>query len=487
MKKVFVKLAGSSVLWGFVAAFLFYFAINAGLIRNETIVRYCAGHPVEYATIVMFWIGLCDLGFKLSRTRRELTALNRGALFPPKKREKEPVERVDEYLDSIAKAREVRGNTLYLNRLADALNFLKYGGSPEELDQELRFLADDALDARESDYGMVRAFIWAIPILGFLGTVLGITVALGSLDLTRLEATGESLAAGLKVAFDTTALALSLVFALYFAQFFSRKQDSALASSVSRLVDSELKGRFFAQANVDSDVETTRRFLESVARSFTEATNAQTTLWAQTMTLTASQFGDSIDRRMTEGSALWAQALAQTQRDFIENALRPALEEAAKSAARLDSLEEIIASQATALNEALRTSADLASLEERFARSLEKIAEVGEFEKTLNNLSATVCLLNSKLASTSVPTSYSPSIRFDADVSRRVSKRDDALAALDSLENSLELKSAPEPETLVMTKFDADSVVAEPQAAEESVPVAPAKRTRAASSKKRSA
>ena len=483
MKKLFVKFAGSSVLWGFVATFLFYFAVNAGIIRNETIVRYSTGHPVEYATIAMFWIGLCDIAFKLSQTRRERNALRRGALFPPKKREKEPIEKVDEYLDAVANARDVRGNTLYLNRLGDALNFLKFGGSPDELDQELRFLADDAYDSRDADYSMVRAFIWAIPILGFLGTVLGITVALGSLDLTRLESTGESLAAGLKVAFDTTALALSLVFALYFAQFFSRKQDAALAASVSRLVDAELKGRFFVDVGADSDVETARRFLESVARSFTEATNAQTTLWAQTMTQTASQFGDAIDRRLTEGSARWAQALAKTQREFIENALRPALEETARSVARLDSLEEKVALQTAALNETLRASADLTALEERFARSLEKIAEVGEFEKTLNNLSATVCLLNSKL--TSAP--YSETVRFDAGVSRRVSKREEALAALDSLENSLDSKSDAAPETIVMPNFDAESDVSKSSAPEIEGSASPAKRTRASLGRKRSA
>jgi hypothetical protein len=201
------------------------------------------------------------------------------------------------------------------------------------------------------------------------------------------------------------------------------------------------------------------------------------------MTQTASQFGDAIDRRLTEGSARWAQALAKTQREFIENALRPALEETARSVARLDSLEEKVALQTAALNETLRASADLTALEERFARSLEKIAEVGEFEKTLNNLSATVCLLNSKL--TSAP--YSETVRFDAGVSRRVSKREEALAALDSLENSLDSKSDAAPETIVMPNFDAESDVSKSSAPEIEGSASPAKRTRASLGRKRSA
>ena len=290
----------------------------------------------------MFWIGVVDIAFKLLATRRERRALKRGALFPPKRREKESLEKVDDYLVTIRNARDVRGQSTYLERLEDALNFLKYGGSPDDLDQELRFLADDAVDRRDVDYGMIRTFVWAIPILGFLGTVLGITVALGSLDLTQLETTGESLAAGLKVAFDTTALALSLVFALYFLQFFSPKQDGALAASVSRLVDSELKGRFQsenASSFAANDLDATRRFLQSVAGAFEEATRAQTDLWGETMANAAqksaelaygaaNRFGEALDKRLADGSAEWTRTLTQSQREFVEKTVRPALEEA---------------------------------------------------------------------------------------------------------------------------------------------------------------
>ena len=330
MKRLFINLSSSSVLWGLALTFGFYYAISQGFVQNETIKRYTTGHPVEYVTIAMFLIGLCDLAFKLLKTRRERRALRRGALFPPKKHEKEPLANVPSYLDAVVKARDVRGESSYLSRLADALDFLRFGGAPDELDHELRRLADDAYDRRDADYGMARAFIWAIPILGFLGTVLGITVALGSLDLTQLDATSEKLADGLKVAFDTTALSLSLVFVLFFLQFFSRKQD-ALAEKIER--------------------------------------------------------------------------------------------------------------QTEALRQTLQATADVTALEERLAQSLEKLAEVGEFEKTLNNLSATVCLLNSKL------TSGPQNVALAEE--RRRAKRQETLAALnvlsqqDALEDALYAELAP--------------------------------------------
>ena len=426
MKRIFTGLCGSSVLWGLVATFAFYSAIDRGAIVNETIVRYSVGHPVEYATIGMFWIGLFDLIFKIASARRERRSLRRGALFPPKSAKKEPISKANEYLESIAKAREVRGDSAYFDRLTEALDFLKFGGSPDDLDQELRYLADDAYDRRDASYGMVRAFIWAIPILGFLGTVLGITVALGSLDLTQLNATSEKLADGLKVAFDTTALSLTLVFALFFVQFFARKQDAILARRVSKLVDSELKGRFYDERESASDVlgGGARAILQTLVAALDETLDRQSKSWNKSMARVAEEIGAAFDRRLTEGGSAWTQTLADAQSRFVEGSLKPALDEARKSGDRLAALETKVGQEIEALRETLKATADVVALEDRLARTLEKLAEVGQFEDTLNNLTATVCLLNSKLTSTT-PT-RAPS--------RRSTKNVGALAALKALD-----------------------------------------------------
>ena len=56
MKKILSALGASPILWGLVATFGFYYAINRGVIANETVVRYASGHPVEYVTIAMFFV-----------------------------------------------------------------------------------------------------------------------------------------------------------------------------------------------------------------------------------------------------------------------------------------------------------------------------------------------------------------------------------------------------------------------------------------------
>lgn len=440
MKRFFISLAGSSVLWGLVVTFGFYFALNKGYVENETLLRYSTGHPVEYITIAMFWIGLCDLCLKLTRSNRERRTLKRGLLFPPKSAEKEPVSKVEDYLGSIAKARDVRGDSSYLTRLHSALDFLRLGGSPDDLDLELRRLADDAYDDRDGDYGMVRTFIWAIPILGFLGTVLGITVALGSLDLTQIESTSEKLADGLKVAFDTTALALSLVFVLYFLQFFARRQDAVVARLVSRMVDAELKGRFYdeneellAAGTLDPS---SRLLIKTLSDALEENSRRQAETLAVAVRGIASEFGDALDERLANGSAEWTKTLADAQRQFVEGSIKPSLDEIARRAARFDSLEDKVAQETEALRQTLVACAEVGAIEERLAGSLEKLAQVNEFEKTLTNLNATVCMLNTRLAS--------PTTTQSLDEARRAAKRTETLAALRALDAPLD---ANEPET----------------------------------------
>jgi biopolymer transport protein ExbB/TolQ len=68
----------------------------------------------------------------------------------------------------------------------------------------------------ESSYSIIRGLIWAIPILGFIGTVLGLSKAIGNFGsvlvnsegLETLKASLQDVTSGLSVAFDTTLIAL---------------------------------------------------------------------------------------------------------------------------------------------------------------------------------------------------------------------------------------------------------------------------------------
>ena len=72
-------------------------------------------------------------------------------------------------------------NDYLVRRLRAALNYVRFRGNAEALDDELKYLADMDAARIQAGFGLFRVIIWAIPILGFLGTVIGITMALNGI------------------------------------------------------------------------------------------------------------------------------------------------------------------------------------------------------------------------------------------------------------------------------------------------------------------
>lgn len=409
MKKLIGAILLSPVLWGGLATFGFYAALRRGLIADPLVLRYAAGHPVEYITVAMFLIGMTSLLFKYIRLLRQRRTLALGPVFPPMKPEREETDRAEDYLETIEKAREFRGNSIHLNRLRKAMVFLKSTGRADELDPELRALADDDALEAERDYGMVRMFIWAIPILGFLGTVVGITMALGNLDLTELETSSRQLASGLNIAFDTTALALSLVFFLYFSLFFVQRVEGKLFARIDRLVDAELKGRFVRSPSQQEQEEfrTVRRMLKSVADSFDRMLQAQIERWNEAVQHIERQSGDvlrqgaeqihqTLRESLQDSVAQHARTMIAGEEKLLSDTLTPYIRGLKENGERLSNLQERIAEEGKLFRDILQATGEVTMLEDRLNQNLRALSEANCFSETVNSLAATIHLLNSK-------------------------------------------------------------------------------------------
>ena len=410
MKKGILAFITSPILWGGGACFGFYTLIRRGMIHDELVVRYTSGHPVEYITVALFFIGMTSLFFKYLRIAAGRHRLRLGLIFPPIKAQREPGSEVDGYLETLKKAVSVRGESLHISRLRRALRFLQSGGRVDDLDQELRSLADDDMIAAEADYGMVKMFIWAIPILGFLGTVIGITAALGNLNLTELETTGKLLASGLKVAFDTTALALSLVFILYFTQYFVQRSESKFFARVDTLVDRELHGRFRPASSPleEEELKASRRILKSMVESFDKVMRRQTEIWEEAMTAAAKQSGEiiqngaeqiriSLNDALGESLGKHADMISRGEEEFFREIISPVLHSMREHLEEVSNLRGQMIEETKVVRELLHANGEIARLEERLNQNLRSLAEAGSFTETVNELSAVIHLLNGKL------------------------------------------------------------------------------------------
>jgi len=105
---------------------------------------------------------------------------------------------------------------ILLNRIERALANLRNIGMISDVSEVLRAQAQNDEDQMESSYALVRGFVWAIPVLGFIGTVLGLSQAIGSFGTVLVKSEGleylqrslQEITSGLAVAFDTTLIAL---------------------------------------------------------------------------------------------------------------------------------------------------------------------------------------------------------------------------------------------------------------------------------------
>src|SRR5262249_59626737 len=98
----------------------------------------------------------------------------------------------------------------------------------KDLDDFQRALADNDALALDNSYGLLRFITWAIPILGFLGTVLGITGAISGVTPEVLEQSLSTVTDCLALAFDATALGLPPTMATMFLSFLVERRQQAI-------------------------------------------------------------------------------------------------------------------------------------------------------------------------------------------------------------------------------------------------------------------
>ena len=120
-----------------------------------------------------------------------------------------------------------------LNRVLVALSNLKNLGRVTDVEEILRSQAEHDEAAMETSYGVLRGFIWAIPVLGFIGTVVGLSYAIGAFggvlgkttEVSEIANSLKGVTAGLATAFETTLEALVAALAIQLTLTFLKKSE----------------------------------------------------------------------------------------------------------------------------------------------------------------------------------------------------------------------------------------------------------------------
>ncbi|NCC52384.1 MAG: hypothetical protein EOM20_14360 [Spartobacteria bacterium] len=188
--------------------------------------------PVQYAELFMAFMIIAFLVMKSRIVRSQLRVIGDGPI--PRDLDLTDDEQIQDLRHTIGQS-EAFSWSITLNRL-DRLLALWLGS--KDIGRVADWLGSESerdTSAFDSTYATVRVLIWAIPIMGFIGTVMGLGNAIagfgdflsGSAELSQIKDAIGQVTMGLGVAFDTTLLALVLsVFVMFPLSSIQRREEN---------------------------------------------------------------------------------------------------------------------------------------------------------------------------------------------------------------------------------------------------------------------
>ncbi len=376
-------------------------------------------NPVECVEVVLFCCAIGALAAKVLRNRVERRACRIDVLPPWDGRPVPPAE-APKLLAAVRKQPRRILNTFLGQRVAAVLEFLYQRGAADELDDQMRTLADNDVVSMEGGFALTRFITWAIPILGFLGTVLGITTAIHGATPEVLEKSLSTVTDGLSYAFDATALALALTMITMFLSFLVERDEQGVLDAVDRYVDRCLAHRFQrVGADAAPFVQAVRENDQALMESVGGLVRHQAELWAQTVT--------ALDRRSEEAHArpreqligavetalektldTHARRLAALESKTTEQTTKLVQQMAALAAAVRDTgreqqaalvrVAEGVSAQAGAIGRLQEGENNLVHLQAVLHQNLAARASAGNFEQAVHSLTAAAHLLTARTA-----------------------------------------------------------------------------------------
>ncbi len=198
--------------------------------------------PVQAATTYLFWVAVSFIfmrGYSLAKERRARKDLGLEAL--------ESISR-DDAVGLAANLSQKPRQTTEIRRLSALLRAFASREEPIALNEELSRSDQEQV---ERGHLLINALKHLIPVLGFFGTVLGLSwgmvsfpqAAAGAKSVEELRVTLQEFASSLSVAFETTLLALGYTIILVVLVSLLRQREEAFVTQIDEIAK-EAMGRF---------------------------------------------------------------------------------------------------------------------------------------------------------------------------------------------------------------------------------------------------
>ncbi len=282
-------------IWACGATWLFYSQIPNFPVGQELALRYFCGHPLERVLMALFFVGFSIICIKAVLMIFELKAFYRVPDFGIKEVSDDLDQNVTRFQNRLTSASTELQNTHWGRRLDHLLAFFKGRRTEQGLSEHLTYLSEASADRLHSSHALLQTVIWSIPILGFLGTVMGITLAIANVTPDQLDTSLNEVTSGLSVAFDTTALALLLSLILGFASLFVKRIEENLLSEIDERCRLEVNRCFpIGPENnhplFEAEAKASQTLLEQTAAMIAR----QTTAWSSSLEELRQQWSSTL-------------------------------------------------------------------------------------------------------------------------------------------------------------------------------------------------
>lgn len=403
---------------------VFYGGILTPFFSSPVLVRYALCHWVAVASVWLFCIACVSLAYKYWTVWKQSSVTNEAANILQRILEskhdldrgiREDSVKLSHWLDTLWRSQKTSLLHCWLGqRVTEFLSRQLKRRTTQHMDEDLRDLANQDSDSQHASHAMIRIICWAMPMLGFLGTVLGISDTLGHMDAQALASGSQeamnSLTGGLYVAFDTTAVGLILTMIAMFIQFAIQRAEMRLLSRMDNTVANtmhECLSKPEATWDTTGVQDALRAMTTGLLESVQQLIQKQSELWRETINDAHRQWLDASTGATETAKASLLPALRDSLREHreavreqAEHLVQLQSEGAQQIDARLQQWQTTISEQARAT---LRQQQEINKHSELLQKLLDSTQLVGTMqapiEATLNRITdidrfhdAAVCL-----------------------------------------------------------------------------------------------
>lgn len=268
---------------------------------------------------------------------------------------------VDKFLAHVRKLPVKIGESFLVNRVLRGLEHFGVLRDSGEVASRLATQSEIDSNAVSSSYALVKVFVWAIPILGFIGTVQGIGQAVGAFsatmsaagDMSALKDSFGAVTSGLGTAFDTTLLALVLSIFIMFPMSSMQKSEQGLLNWVDEYCNENLLKRI-KEEGISSDSlpdSIDNKALQAAVNAALAPHHAEMRVWSKKL----EAMGESLNQQIVKA---WGKVDEQMQAHH-DKALREMTKAMETYQQLTDKLKTKSEEQAKAMAEMVSQTTDL--------------------------------------------------------------------------------------------------------------------------------